>query len=143
MCLFCVEGVLPCPVLVLSYKGPRKLQLKLQKKQLSSIHITTFSPKCNTFLNSFTWTTIFTMIFYKNRCEIVLVCGGLNMVFIKKNALICMSYARSLILEPFLFLDGGAEKLLCAVGSRFLRLRLTQPEFCSSYVWWWTRSLSK
>ena len=32
MCLFCVEGVLPCPVLVLSYKGPRKLQLKLQKK---------------------------------------------------------------------------------------------------------------
>ena len=54
-----------------------------------------------------------------------------------------MSYARSLILEPFPFLDGGVEKLLCAVGSRFLRLRLTQPEFCSRYVWRWTRDLGK
>ena len=48
-----------------------------------------------------------------------------------------MSYARSLILMLFLFLEGGAEKLLCAVGSRFLRLRLTQPEFCSRDVWRW------
>ena len=35
------------------------------------------------------------------------------------------------------FIDGGAEKLLCAAGSRFLRLRLTQPEFCSRYEWFW------
>ena len=55
-----------------------------------------------------------------------------------KRPLVFMSYASLLILELFLFLDGGAEKLLCAVGSRFLRLRLTQPEFCSRYVWKWT-----
>ena len=60
-----------------------------------------------------------------------------------KKAAGVMSYAISLIFLLFLFLDGGAEKLLCAVGSRFLRLRLTQPEFCSRYVWNWTKSLSK
>ena len=56
-----------------------------------------------------------------------------------------MSYARSLIfvLHVFLFLEGGAEKLLCAAGSRFVRLRLTQPAFCSRYVWNCTLSLGK
>ena len=46
-------------------KGPRTLQLKLQEKQLSSIHTTTFFHNCNEF---------FRKIFVK----IFVVCEGLN-----------------------------------------------------------------
>ena len=51
-------------------KGPRTLQLKLQKKSLSSIHTTTFFHNCNDFFNSFIYGQRFLQRFFqKNLCE--------------------------------------------------------------------------
>ena len=81
-------------------------------------------------------------LIFSNMCLscAVLVAGIVlyHAILFTKKTLVVMSYARSLIQGLFIFLEGGAEKLLCAVGSRFVRLRLTQPEFCSRYVWNWT-----
>ena len=49
--------------------GPRTLQLKLQKKSLSSILTTTFFHNCNDFFNSFIYGQRFSQFFWKNRCE--------------------------------------------------------------------------
>ena len=46
------------------YKGPRTLQLKLQKKQLSSIHTTAFFHNCNDFFNSFIYVQQFSQRFF-------------------------------------------------------------------------------
>ena len=59
-------------------KGPCTLQLKLQKKSLTSIHTTTFFHNCNDFLNSFIWAKIFTtIVLEKIVVKIFVVCEGL------------------------------------------------------------------
>ena len=54
------------------FKGPRTLQLKIQKKSLSSIHTTTLFHNCKDFFNSFIYGQQFPQqFFWKNRCEIL------------------------------------------------------------------------
>ena len=48
-------------------KDPRTLQLKLQKKQLSSIHTTTFFHNCNDFFNSFVYGQRFLQQFFSEK----------------------------------------------------------------------------
>ena len=46
-------------------KGPRTLQLKLQKKKLLSIHTTTFFLNCKDFFNSFIYGQRFLQRFFQ------------------------------------------------------------------------------
>ena len=63
-------------------KGPRKLQLKLQKKSLSSIHTKTFFHNCKDFFNSFLYGQQFLQQFFgKIVVKTFVVCEGLKRAF--------------------------------------------------------------
>ena len=50
-------------------KGPRTLQLKLQKVVIVHTHYNFFSQLQRFFILFYIWTTFFTKIFQKNLCE--------------------------------------------------------------------------
>ena len=67
-----------CKCLTLSIKGPRTLQLNLQKKQLCTMHTTTFH-NCNNFPTvSYFDNDFHNNIFWKISAVSVVVCKGLH-----------------------------------------------------------------
>ena len=69
-----LQGIkIPDVVVISQYsraEGPGTLQLKLQKKSLSSIHTTTFFHNCKDLFNSFIYGQRFSQRFFlKNPCE--------------------------------------------------------------------------
>ena len=74
--LFLASMIIICQNFLKRYsriQGPRTLHSKLQKKQLSSMHITACFHNCNNFFNRFIlWSTSFTaIVFKKSLCSFV------------------------------------------------------------------------